>query len=228
MRICRCWALVHVHAAVCWCLVDVWLGKVQALPGQSFTRGLHCCRNLQFVQRHKHIAIPAIAFALMLVALAGAMASWPGLAKWRSLRWWVEQHGWRSVPLEVGLPGHAGWHEASMTLADFVTQYLAPSAQRDSEAEAHDECRHTLDGRGSRGSGGAAATESDVAYLAQHRLFEQIPELQADVAEPELSPGAGAFQTRNVWMGTRGTVRGHFDNVYDALMSWGGEGGGGG
>lgn len=47
-------------------------------------------------------------------------------------------------------------------------------------------------------------------YLAQHPLFEQIPELARDVCEPEYcSLGEGDVQSVNAWFGPAGTVRSH-------------------
>lgn len=58
----------------------------------------------------------------------------------------------------------------------------------------------------------AAAADVEVAYLAQHRLLEQLPELAADVEEPALWPEP--CEVRNVWLGTRGTVTPlHFDSL---------------
>ena len=46
-----------------------------------------------------------------------------------------------------------------------------------------------------------------VGYLAQHPLFEQIPELANDIREPEYcSLGKGVLQSINAWFGPAGTV----------------------
>ncbi len=46
-----------------------------------------------------------------------------------------------------------------------------------------------------------------VGYLAQHPLFEQIPELQADIVEPEYCAlGEGKLQSINAWLGPAGMV----------------------
>ena len=54
-----------------------------------------------------------------------------------------------------------------------------------------------------------------MAYLAQHQLFDQIPDLLADFDAPDLLRGVGsggALRT-NAWIGTAGTVTPlHFDS----------------
>ena len=77
---------------------------------------------------------------------AGALEDWPARTKWRSLAWWVAQHGARSVPVELG--AGCAWREAVMTLGELVEGYLVPSARGEPEAE--------------------------IAYLAQHALLDQV------------------------------------------------------
>ena len=46
-----------------------------------------------------------------------------------------------------------------------------------------------------------------MGYLAQHPLFEQIPELASDIAEPEYcSLGSGNLHSVNAWFGPAHTV----------------------
>ena len=47
----------------------------------------------------------------------------------------------------------------------------------------------------------------DTGYLAQHPLLEQIPELRADVEQPEYCAlGDGDLRSVNAWFGPAGTV----------------------
>lgn len=51
-----------------------------------------------------------------------------------------------------------------------------------------------------------------IAYLAQHSIFEHLPELQDDIREPKI--WREGYEMRNIWMGTRGTVTPlHFDSM---------------
>ena len=53
----------------------------------------------------------------------------------------------------------------------------------------------------------AAGPPPAMGYLAQHPLFEQIPELARDIAEPEYcSLGSGDLHSVNAWFGPARTV----------------------
>ena len=57
------------------------------------------------------------------------------------------------------------------------------------------------------GKSSAAVPPPAMGYLAQHPLFEQIPELAKDIAEPEYcSLGSGNLQSVNAWFGPARTV----------------------
>ena len=55
---------------------------------------------------------------------------------------------------------------------------------------------------------GSEVEASGRCYLAQHPLFEQIPELRADLIEPEYCAlGEGEVKSVNAWFGPPATVR---------------------
>jgi hypothetical protein len=84
-----------------------------------------------------------------------------------------------------------GWGQSLMPLGEFIVQ-------------------HVLREDASLGTGAAEAQAADQrrGYLAQHPLFEQIPELARDILEPEYcSLGEGEMQVVNAWFGPPGTVR---------------------
>lgn len=124
-----------------------------------------------------------------------ACAQWT-TARWQDLRFWAS-HGHRSVPVEFGQQEEAP--QGGTTLAAFVRHFLVPSnevcrAERQWPPEPIDEW-----------------SVSHVAYMAQHQLFLQIPELMSDIKVPHYC-SLGELQTVNVWMGTAGTVTAlHYD-----------------
>jgi hypothetical protein len=134
--------------------------------------------------------------SVIATLIAGALESWPAMGKWEDLNWWCLAHGHRTVPLELGAYNSSDWKEAIATLGGFVRQYMAPSVKHDS-CQMH-EAREA-------DAAGSSASKPQVAYLAQHRLFDQIPELLDDVQEPSL--WSRGFEVVNMWMGTSGTVR---------------------
>ena len=121
----------------------------------------------QFREACLKVAVPAV--------IEGHLdcAGWR-VKSWGDLRFWL-RHGHRTIPIEMGF--HEGDEqstalqssvsEGSVRLGDFVRNYLAPSnAVFQSEkswaaAEPIDEW-----------------SASQVAYMAQHQLFLQIPELR--------------------------------------------------
>merc|ERR1712187_993140 len=61
------------------------------------------------------------------------------------------------------------------------------------------------------------AEKGETAYLAQHDLFAQIPELHKFIATPELCQ-AGKLSNVSAWLGTGGTItRAHYDS-YDNVF----------
>ncbi len=78
-----------------------------------------------------------------------------------------------------------------MLLHTFMTDYLQPSVNQQTDAE--------------------------VAYIAQHPLFDQLPNLTSDFEQPGLM--GGESMQMNAWIGTEGTVTPlHFDS-YDNFLA---------
>jgi Cupin-like domain/SET domain len=136
-------------------------------------------------------------------------SSWKALDSVRNLRQLVHRHGHRLLPIEIGsmLPGptESGptyMKEELMTLRAFVETFLVASTNHGvwSLADATD------------------CPTKRVAYMAQHALFSQIPDLSRDVVlRPDLCGPLGPDRV-NAWVGTGGTRTPlHFDN-YDNLL----------
>lgn len=78
-----------------------------------------------------------------------------------------------------------------MLLHSFTKDYMQPSAESQPHAE--------------------------VAYIAQHPLFDQMPSLLSDFDQPALMGGTAVQM--NAWIGTKGTVTPlHFDS-YDNFLA---------
>eukprot|EP00741_Cyanophora_paradoxa_P012322 tig00000169_g11907.t1 len=132
--------------------------------------------------------------------LTGAMEHWPALTTrpWADLAYLKRRAGLRTVPVELGSHYLAdGWGQKLMTLSEFID-------------------RHVL----------APEPGGPVGYLAQHQLFEQIPELRGDIAVPEYCylPPPGADRCAhdlfvNAWFGPKGTVSPCHTDPYDNLLA---------
>ena len=126
------------------------------------------------------------------VVIQGSMEGWAALHKWSEPRWWRREHGHRTVPIELGVHAAGSLRERLMTLAEFVDEHLDRAPAEDDAARSP-------------------------AYLAQHTLLDQIPQLMHDVAVPAYCQ-AGSHEVTNLWLGTAATATTlHFDS-YDNLL----------
>ncbi|CAJ0577148.1 unnamed protein product, partial [Mesorhabditis spiculigera] len=117
----------------------------------------------------------------MPCVVRGFAAGWPASEKW-SPEYLSNVAGGRTVPVEIGSRYDGDdWNQKLMTINEFLRDFLV---KQDSESPG---------------------------YLAQHRLFDQIPEL-LDEIEPHQVEQIGAHVDWNMWFGPGGTVSSmHFD-----------------
>jgi len=127
------------------------------------------------------------------VIIGGAMTNWRAMGKWGDLQWLHDEHGQRTVPIELGRHADNNMQEKLMRISEFVDEHLFPSQQK------------------------GAASLDPPAYLAQHALLDQIPQLLEDVCTPDYCQ-AGCHEMTNVWWGTANTATTlHFDS-YDNFL----------
>uniref|UniRef100_A0A915PPS1 JmjC domain-containing protein n=1 Tax=Setaria digitata TaxID=48799 RepID=A0A915PPS1_9BILA len=119
------------------------------------------------------------------VVIRGLVNQWPAFTKW-NFSYFNEIIGHRTVPVEIGSSyADSGWKQTLMTFHDFTDKFIEDES---------------LEGPG---------------YLAQHRLFDQVPELLDDIVIPDYCAfGEDEIDNvdLNIWIGPAGTVSPlHFD-----------------
>lgn len=129
---------------------------------------------------------------------------WPALNDhpWASMRYLLSVAGERLVPVELGSQyTEASWSQRLMPFREFVESYIEKGKDEN----------------------------ADVAYLAQHDLFHQIPRLQEDIVVPDycyVSPKLTQYYERqpsdivtNAWFGPGGTISPLHHDPYHNLLA---------
>jgi len=138
------------------------------------------------------------------VVIRNFAQSWSAIHKWRNMDYFIRYHGNRLVPVERGnMSEVTGMKEDLMSIRHFFTKFMIPSSSR--VVWPLESNKNKTIGR-------------EIAYLAQHDLFNQIPNLLDDInSKPSLCGRSGPSRI-NIWAGTGGTKTPlHFDS-FDNLF----------
>ena len=173
------------------------------------------------IQRYAHYdekARELLATYQYPLILTGAMPDWPAMYSWKSPNYWLRKtmNGRRLLPVEIGRRyTDDDWRLDFMTFKDFLSDFMS-----------------------TKGSSTSGSEKSNVAYLAQHDIFSQIPSLQRDVMIPDEcyletpddyrephNVADRSMQVRyldsiekNIWMGPAGTISPlHYDPYHNLL-----------
>jgi hypothetical protein len=111
-----------------------------------------------------------------------AIDHWPALARWQDTGYLKARAGDRTVPVEIGPDYRAeAWSQQLLPLRDFIDRYMDPTAAPQPEGpQVAPEAKRSKDEAGPQ-----PANPTTVAYLAQHPLLDQIPELERDIVLPD-------------------------------------------
>ena len=172
--------------------------------------------------------------------ITGAVSDWPALSSspentWSSSSYLRRIAGrGRIVPVEIGSSYTAqGWTQKMMPFEEFLDliRWDDEEARKPpATANATTDTLSTLQTDEQQGSP-AAEQEDDIHYLAQHDVFQQFPQLLADIITPDYvfsdpgppghypeykPPSADAGYIINAWMGPKGTYSpAHTDPYYN-------------
>ncbi|GFU93109.1 lysine-specific demethylase 8 [Trichonephila clavipes] len=130
------------------------------------------------------------------VILTDSIKNWPALStKPWSIEYILEKARYRTVPIEIGSKyTDDKWTQKLMTIEDFVEKYITNKSQ-----------------------------QKEIGYLAQHSLFDQIPELFEDITLPSYITKKDDVDI-SVYFGPDGTISPlHFDHKYNLLAQVMGE-----
>jgi|GEM_PF-6019184 hypothetical protein len=143
------------------------------------------------------------------VVITGQMSpahGWSSPEQWRDLTLLVASKDMedRLIPVEFGGFGDRRGGDI-ITLGHLVNEYLVPSNVEHSSSSVALERKSNI--INSSGGGSLKPCSVSVAYMSQHALFHQCPDLQKMFSIPpytlgRLQPDTGAI---NAWIGTKGT-----------------------
>ncbi|XP_070509952.1 bifunctional peptidase and arginyl-hydroxylase JMJD5 [Chironomus tepperi] len=130
------------------------------------------------------------------VKILNCISHWPALDKWKDMNYFMNLAGYRTVPIELGRTyDDDEWGQNLYKFGDFIKQYM--------NNDDHEQ----------------------KAYLAQHDLFDQIPELSKDFTTPDYCAiGNQDPVIIKSWIGPKNTISTmHTDDKHNFLCQVVGE-----
>ncbi|XP_055380478.1 bifunctional peptidase and arginyl-hydroxylase JMJD5 [Condylostylus longicornis] len=101
------------------------------------------------------------------VLIRNIINHWPAINKWRNLNYLLKIAGNRHVPIEIGKQYTSeNWSQKLTKMKDFLMRQFVPKSEN-TNSNDDDE------------------NYPEIEYLAQHELFDQIPELKEDIRIPD-------------------------------------------
>eukprot|EP00039_Didymoeca_costata_P021697 m.345220 g.345220 ORF g.345220 m.345220 type:complete len:443 (-) comp25924_c0_seq1:22-1350(-) len=196
--------------------------KASKFPDLTFNLGESCptenkvprglkLRTGEFEKNYFDKGIPVI--------ITEIASRWVALTAWPTLERFATDVGERTVPIELGIHdgGKRGdldaWKETTCTLKEFCDVHLASSLKTDVQLTNADATESSI-------WEACRALQPLPVYMAQHELFRQFPELDADIRPyPRYCRVQGRQVERvNVWMGTKGTVTPCHTDSYENIL----------
>lgn len=123
------------------------------------------------------------------------MNQWPAMDKWNDLNYFMNTAGYRTVPIELGKKYDSDdWSQGMFRFGEFLKEFMAGS------------------------------NSSSSGYLAQHDLFDQIPQLRKDFLVPDYCAISSKDPVIKSWIGPSNTISTmHTDDKHNLLCQVMGE-----
>lgn len=117
--------------------------------------------------------------------ITNCMSQWPAMTQWSQPTYLTNVAGERMVPIEIGSHyTNDDWAQDMVQLKDFIRRQFIDEA--------------------------ADGEKQTIEYLAQHNLFDQIPQLRQDIHTPEyccVSEQDSELEVdTKIWLGPKGTI----------------------